>query len=347
MPHNNALIPKRHPYKIRFAQKPLTRFKDYRSSIKVELVKYDERDKMLNGVYDFVTATWSEDGRESERASEEKKLDALSQMLNGKTLSLGLETINLMFRITGISRIDTHQIVRQRVGVTFSQHCSGDQWWSHRDCLVAENITSSGKLEEFIDSTLKAKETYVKMIDTEKVSIQEAREILPHNLETFIFMNTNISTLLFFYQKRIDDSSQTWQINEISRQMAEEVCRVYPEMEVVFKKYSKKFTMARDAEADRGSSFATALYLPKDDTYDYHNRDYLYEKTKEDFNWTNTPLEDKYFWGSRSINKEQYDMITRLYDNAATQAEVEHWSNVQIRMENENLNSKIEDILNY
>lgn len=346
MAHNKALVPKKHPYRIRFGQKPLTHFKDYRKAIKVDLVKYDDRLRMLAGVYDFVTSTWSEDGMESTRVREKQMQDALQQMLSGKTLSLGLETINLMFRITGISRIDTHQIVRQRVGVTFSQHCSGDQWWSHRDCLVAENIAQDpGMLKEFIDSTLKSKNTYVDLIDSGKVSIQEAREILPHNLETFIFMNTNISTLLFFYQKRIDDSSQTWQINEISRQMAREVCVVYPEMKPVFEKFSKKFTMARDAEADRASTFATALYLPKEDNYEYHKRDYLYDKTKEEYNWTNTPIEDQYYWGYRKITKEQHKHIYQLYEGNAKLVEIDHMSNSQIKALNHETNDRIEGLL--
>ena len=82
MPHNNSLEPKRHAFRVLFGQKPLTRFKDYKRSIKVDLIKYDDPDTMLKGTFDFVKATWSEDGKESERASTEEMKDGLHAMLS-------------------------------------------------------------------------------------------------------------------------------------------------------------------------------------------------------------------------------------------------------------------------
>ena len=139
--HDPNLIPKKHEFGILFGQKPLTKFKDYRKSIKVDLIKYDDREQMLKGTYDFAKATWSVDGRESDDATEEEMKDALAQMIGGKALGLGLETINLMFRMSGINRIDTHQIVRQRIGVTFSQMCSGG---SYRGMYCPESYSLKG-----------------------------------------------------------------------------------------------------------------------------------------------------------------------------------------------------------
>src|SRR3990167_5122124 len=128
MPHNEKLTPKKKAFRVLFGQHPLTKFKDY---------------------------------RESERASETDMKDALSQMLSGKALGLGLETVNLMFRISGITRIDTHQIVRQRIGVTFSQQCTGDRFLTHNDALIEECIAKDDKLlNSVIQTSLNAKETY-------------------------------------------------------------------------------------------------------------------------------------------------------------------------------------------
>jgi len=312
--HNPELIPKRHAFRVLFGQRPLTKFKDYRKSIKVDLLSPEPKEAMMKRIYDFVKATWSEDGRESERATSEEMQDAMNQMLSGKALGLGLETINFTFRISGITRIDTHQIVRQRIGVTFSQQCTGDRMLHHNDVLVEESIAGSDyQLPHFIGSTLSCKDTYSKMIDN-NISIQAARSILPHDLETFIFMNTNLMTLLFFHQKRIDDGSQTWQINEIAQQMADQVCAVYPELTEVFERNKKKFKFQKEASADRKNSFSTGLYVPKDDEFEYNNRDFLYDQKKLDMHHTNTPIEDTYYWGNTLVTKDQFEMIKARYD---------------------------------
>lgn len=344
MPHNNSLIPKKHSYKILFGQRPLTKFKDYRKSIKVDLVKYDDREKMLKGTYDFVKATWSEDGLESGRVTEQEMSNALEMMMSGKALGLGLETVNLMFRISGITRIDTHQIVRQRIGVTFSQQCTGDRFLHHNDVLVEESIVKEPSLGSFINATLHAKNSYSQMIDSMNVSIQAARSILPHNLETFIFMNTNLATILFFYQKRIDDGSQTWQMNEISRQMAEEICKVYPELIPVFEKFKTKFKFQEEASKDRNNTFATNLYLPKIDNFDYHERDFLYDKTKEEMHFTNTPIKDSFFWGFDEISEDKYNLIRDAYDKTNKHCEELKLTNREILERNQLLNQNLQQL---
>ena len=329
MSHNENLVPKKHEFSILFGQTPLTKFKDYRSSIKVELLNPEPKETMMKRIYQFVKATWADDPSQNENATDQQMEDALNAMLSGKALGLGLETVNLTFKISGITRIDTHQIVRQRIGVTFSQQCTGDRMMHHNEVLMEECINGSLSRSDFIGATLDAKLTYAKMIDN-GVSIQAARTILPHNLETFIFMNTNLATLLFFYQKRIDDGSQTWEINEVARQMADQVCKAYPELAQVFDKAKKKFRFQREASADRANTFSTSLYLPKEDEFEYHNRDFLYNATKEDMHFTETPVEDEYFWGKRKVSRNAYEVIKKMYKELDEQIHEENPSNEEI-----------------
>ena len=332
MPNNPKLEPKHHSFRLLFGQRPLTKFTDYRRSIKVDLIKYDDPETMLDGTFNFVKATWSEDGRESERASKPEKKEALKQMLSGKALGLGLETVNFMFRISGISRIDTHQIVRQRIGVTFSQQCTGDRMLHHNTALVEECIAQDDKtLDSFIKSTIMSKQTYADMIDR-GISIQAARSILPHNLSTFIFMNVNLMTLLFFYSKRIDDGSQTWQINEISRQMEAEVCKIYPDLQEVFDKHKTSFKFQAKAGADMKNTFSTSLYKPKVDEYDYNLRDFLYDKTKEEMHFTDLPIEDTFYWGDKQVSKVKFNEVKKAYEELDQQVSENHWSNDEIKL---------------
>lgn len=342
MSHNAALVPKKHPYKLVFGQKPLTHFRDYRNAITVELLEPESKDQMMRRLYQFVRATWADFPDDNAHPTEQQMKDGLDAMLSGKALGLGLEATSLTFKISGITRVDLQQIVRQRVDVTYSVQCTGDRDLRHNPILVEESIAQDPDLlDTVIQSTLNAKEAYVELLDSNKVSIQAARLFLPEARDMHMYMRTSISTLLQFYLKRIDDSSQTWQINEISRKMAEAVCAVYPELHEVFVKYSTKFTMAKNAEADRSSTFATALYIPKVDSYEYHDRDYLYNKTKEEFNFTNTPIEDTYYWGTTKLTKEEYDAIYTKYMESAKFVDENHLSNQEIFDHNQNINSMI------
>lgn len=329
--HKPELEPKLHPYKMRFGQRPLTVFKDYRKTIKVKLIEPEGKDQMMKRLYQFVRTTWEDDVNDNAEPTIAQMKEGLEAMLSGKALGLGLEATSLTFEISGITRVDLQQIVRQRVGVTFSVQCTGDRDLRHGNMLVEESINQSPEiLEEYIKTCLIAKHAYSNMLDSKKVSIQAARVILPECREMHMRMHTNLSTLIFFYTKRIDDSSQTWQMNQIVKKMADAVIEVYPELADVFFKASKKFTMAKNAESDRGSTFATALYLPKEDSYDYHERDYLYNTTKEKFNFTETPIEDTYYWGYEKITKDQYWKIFHNYDGNTKLTDRSHFSNEKI-----------------
>lgn len=343
MPHNETFSPKPHPYRMPFGQIPLTKFHDYRKAINVKMLYAPDREKILPAVYDFVKATWSEDGKESERSSQEEMSEALSTMLSGKAMGLGIETIDFIFRIEGITRIDTHQIVRNRVGVTYSQQCTGDRFLTHGNVLIEECIAKNKDvLDSVISATLETKLAYAKMIDSLDVSIQTAREITPHNFETFIFMKINLMTLIQFYSKRIDDGSQTWPINIIAQQMADKVCSVYPELQKVFDKSKNSFKFQTEASKDRANTYSTSLYTPKNgDEFDYHDRDFLYQKTKIDMNFTNTPIDDMHYWGSTLISKEKYDIITKLYHELDILVDKEHYSNEKILELAKELNVKI------
>lgn len=337
--HNPELVPKKHPYKMQFGQKPLTHFRDYRKAINIELLEPESEEQMMKRLYRFVRATWEDSPNDNLHPTEQQMKEGLDAMLSGKALGLGLEATSLTFVISGITRVDLQQIVRQRVGVTFSVQCTGDRDLRHSPILIEESVAQDPVLlQQVIDSHLLPKKTYADLLDSDKVSIQAARMFLPESREMHMYMHTNLSTFLFFYQKRIDDSSQTWQINEVVRKMAEEICKVYPQMKPVFEKASTSFKMAKNAEADRSSTFATALYIPKIDSYEYHERDYLYNKTKEEFNFTNTPIPDTYYWGDKRITQEQYEDIKRQYAESSKVVDEQHMSNAQIRTLNESIN---------
>ncbi len=321
----------------------LTKFKDYKDSIKVTLNSPESEESMMNRIYSFAKATWADSPEELLNATPEQKRDALDQMLSGKALGLALETVNLSFMIAGISHIDAQQITRQRIGVTFSAQCTGDRFLNHNEVLVEESIAAKPiQYDLFVESTLSAKNTYASLNDN-GISIQASRSILPRNMETFYNMHTNLMTLLFFHQKRIDDGSQTWQMNVVAQQMADEVCKAYPQLVEVFEKNKKKFKFQKEAGADRKNTFSTGLYIPKDDEFDYHNQDFLYPVKKEEMHFTGSPLKENpdYYWGWSKITKDQYDLIKSTYEKFDKEASENHYTNEEILEKISKINSQI------
>lgn len=334
MPQNLELTPKNHPYEILLGQRPLSKFTNYEKAIKVDLIDHSDPVKSRHGLYNFVKATWSDDGFESTRASEEEIDYSIGEMLAGRSLGLGLEKIHFTFRVRGITRIDTHQIVRQRVGVTFSQQCSGDRFWHHQNILVEPSITTDFKVyEDWIKTTLSCKNTYASSIDSGRVSIQAARSILPHNIETFIFMEINLMTLLFFHHKRINDGSQTWQINVIADQMANLAIEKFPQLAEAFEKNKTKFKLQEETSKSRTNMFSSALYPPVPDNFDWHPRDFLYPKIKNEMHKVrdhSIDFADRFFFGVEEITETEYDFARAAYNVLDRFIHQNHFSNDKI-----------------
>jgi len=199
-------------------------------------------------------------------------------------------------------------------------------------------------LDMVISATLHAKNAYAEMCDSQQVSIQAAREILPHNLETFIFVKINLMTLLQFYKKRIDDGSQTWSMNIIAQQMADEVCNEYPELKPVFEKNKTSFKFQTDASRDRKNLFSTSLYIPQMDTeFEYNERDFLYQKKKNEMHFTNTPIKDEFYWGFTKITEKDYNQIKNIYDKLSDEGDKKHLSNLEMINKLIEVNSYFDD----
>jgi thymidylate synthase ThyX len=341
MPINYKLEPKKHAFRLLFGQDPLTVFKDYRKNIRVELLEPEPREKMMRRLYQFVKATWADSPEQNENPTGEQMKDAINAMLSGKALGLGLEATKLTFRISGITRLDLQQIVRQRIGVVYSVQCSGDRDLRHDNILVEECIAKDSRnLDWFISSSITSKTTYSNLVDR-GISIQAARSILPESRELFMFMDTNLSTFLFFHMKRIETESQTWQMNEIAQQMADRLCEVYPELKDVFEKNKRKFKFQEEASKDRTNLFSTSLYIPENDTFEYHPRDFLYQQTKKQMHYTNTPIENTYFWGNISVTEKQYLEIKKQYNLLDEDVSKNHYSNEEILGRAKELNQRL------
>jgi hypothetical protein len=119
-------------------------------------------------------------------------------------------------------------------------------------------------------------------------------------MTSFYYMRLPLKELIGFIFQRQDVQIQPEADNIIATRMAREVCKVIPEFTTIldFNKpdmhYIKTF---RVKEGDKFVSRGTNLYWPepKNDKFDFHPQDTIYQARREDLNGTHGAPQDKKF----------------------------------------------------
>lgn len=306
MPKNNNLEPVQLPMTLRFGERPTTKFKNNLNAIKVTLMQAPSMDDLRKYLPGFANATWSDLPDDYDNIPVEKKDELIRDVFLGKTLPTALETINLNFRIEGISLQEVTHIIRYR-NASFSADCSGDKWWSHKDALVPSSIQNSngtgtkhpGKDDNIGVSTAishddfhsrymqivdMAKELYCDMIDSKKISIMDARYILPRCLETYYYMRISLKDALHFIKQRIDKQIQPETDNVIAYQMYLEILKQFPVANGIVDIHAPSYFYINTARTGK----ATNLYFPDTDSdkFEWNEQDFIYQCYRNEMNGT-------------------------------------------------------------
>ena len=305
MPKNNTLEPVELPMVLRFGEKPKTEFKNNLDSIKVTLMQAPTMDDLRKYLPGFANATWSEAPDDYDNLSIEKKDELIRDVFLGKTLPTALETINLNFRIEGISLQEVTHIIRYR-NASFSADCSGDKWWTNKAALVPNSIqNSNGVCEEnkeiytelsngkphpsdfysrYKQIVEDAKQLYCDMIDSKQISIMDARYILPRCLETYYYMRISLKDALHFIKQRIDKQIQPETDNVIAYQMYCEILRQFPVANGIVDIHTPSYFYINTARTGK----ATNLYFPDADSdkFEWNEKDFIYQCYRNEMNGT-------------------------------------------------------------
>ena len=294
MPKNNTLEPVELPMVLRFGEKPKTEFKNNLDSIKVTLMQAPSMDDLRKYLPGFANATWSEAPDDYDNLSIEKKDELIRDVFLGKTLPTALETINLNFRIEGISLQEVTHIIRYR-NASFSADCSGDKWWTNKAALVPNSIQNSNgdnsnpfddddfysRYKEIVEMS---KQLYCDMINSKKISIMDARYILPRCLETYYYMRISLKDALHFIKQRIDKQIQPETDNVIAYQMYCEILRQFPVANGIVDIHTPSYFYINTARTGK----ATNLYFPDADSdkFEWNEKDFIYQCYRNEMNGT-------------------------------------------------------------
>ena len=306
MPKNNNLVPVKLPMKLGFNEKPTTKFVNNLDSINVKLLEAPTMDALRSYMVPFLEATWAVNPLESMFLSLREKDKLIRECLEGKALPTALETINLVFLLEGISIQEVTHILRYRTA-SFSADCSGDKWWSNKDALVPNSIQNStgeatrigSKIEEGSDFYQRyqevveaSKQLYCDMIDSKKISIMDARSILPRCLDTFYFMRISLKDALHFIKQRIDKQIQPETDNVIAYQMYLFLLERFPIMNGLIDIHAPSWFYSNMARTGK----ATNLYFPDSDSdnFEWNENDFIYQCRRDEMNGTDPGAENMF-----------------------------------------------------
>lgn len=139
-----------------------------------------------------------------------------------------LEFADFTFRISGVSRALTHQLVRHRVA-SFAQrsqrYCMEDGF----EYVTPNTVSKNEKAAEIYEQTVAAiRQAYSALIEL-GVPAEDARMLLPNACCSEICVKMNLRELIHFCNERLCACAQ-WEIRAMTREMVKAVSEVAPEL---------------------------------------------------------------------------------------------------------------------
>lgn len=148
-----------------------------------------------------------------------------------KLVSLGhespMEHVCFTFAIDGVSRALSHQLVRHRIGCSYSQksqrYVKENQFEYITPPKVAKNIETAEVFRKAMEYAQKAYEELLAV----GIPAEDARFVLPNAAETKFVMTMNVRSLLHFFELRCCNRAQ-WEIRALANEMLKQVRKVAP-----------------------------------------------------------------------------------------------------------------------
>lgn len=139
-----------------------------------------------------------------------------------------LEFADFTFRISGVSRALTHQLVRHRMA-SFAQrsqrYCVEDGF----SFVTPSSVQKKPEAAALYENTIKTiQEAYAKLVEA-GVPAEDARMLLPNACCTEICVKMNLRELIHFANERLCACAQ-WEIRRMARAMVDAVIEVAPDL---------------------------------------------------------------------------------------------------------------------
>lgn len=150
-----------------------------------------------------------------------------------------LEHASFTFKISGISRACSHQLVRQRIA-SFSQRSQRYCTENNFEFVTPDSIAQNPIVLQRYNSLMEKVREFYKFAVDSGVSAEDARFILPNACNTEITMTLNIRSLMNFCNERLCTRAQ-WEIRKLAQLMRDEVIKVMPEAKTILVPKCEKY----------------------------------------------------------------------------------------------------------
>jgi thymidylate synthase (FAD) len=160
-----------------------------------------------------------------ENLSDEEVKKLVKNILNLGHYSV-LEHVSFTFSISGISRVTTHQLVRHRVGCSYSQRSQRYIKEDNFDYIIPPSIQERPELLEKYNETMESLNNLYEEF-AQVVPKEDARYLLPQAIESKIMVTYSLRALLHFIKLRTCRRAQ-WEIQTLAWKMLKEAKQVAP-----------------------------------------------------------------------------------------------------------------------
>lgn len=281
---------------------PKTRFVDKLNAVKVVMLDYPDPERAKKVLVNFSEGSWFENFYE--QATEEQKNDAVHDLLSGAMLGQGLEALQFTFLVSGLDLQDSHAIVRNRIGVSFLQQSQAVQPFTDSDILVPRAFTKHDDLlQRYKRWCYLGKQLYQDMLETEDISITDARLAMPKTVPVWINVSCNLMTLLQIYSKRADSQEEYVALNIVVEKMKELVVEKFPYMKGYFVSSCDKKTCLHCKP-----SYKCNCIFKRDNKHLVEKENWtLHSKTKYELMLNCKEYETEYYNGATKVTQEVFE----------------------------------------
>lgn len=148
-----------------------------------------------------------------------------------KLVSLGhespMEHVCFTFAIDGISRACSHQLVRHRIGASFSQKSQRYVKEKQFDYVTPPKVAHDPELAAKFDRAMADMQAVYEDLLAAGVPAEDARFVLPNAASTSLVLTMNVRSLWHFFELRCCNRAQ-WEIRALANAMLAEVRKVAP-----------------------------------------------------------------------------------------------------------------------
>ena len=138
-----------------------------------------------------------------------------------------VEHASATFVIDGISRVVTHELVRHRIGFSYSQRSQRYVNEYRPSYVIPEEIAGSPKALEIFQEAMNTAWTAYSKLQTVGMRNEIARYVLPNACTTKITVTANFRAWRNFLKLRCSKRAQP-EIRELAYKLLDELCKIAP-----------------------------------------------------------------------------------------------------------------------